>query len=48
LAGHAHMASIDEVEPGRFYVNSGDWLGDYEYVVLAPDGDPPELRRWPK
>jgi UDP-2,3-diacylglucosamine hydrolase len=48
LAGHAHLASIDEVEPGRFYVNSGDWLGDYEYVVLPPAGAPPELRTWPK
>jgi UDP-2,3-diacylglucosamine hydrolase len=46
LAGHAHLASIDEVEPGRFYVNSGDWLGSFDYVVLPPGGSPPELRDW--
>ena len=46
LAGHAHVASIDEVEPGRFYVNSGDWLGSFDYVVLPADGGPPELRDW--
>jgi UDP-2,3-diacylglucosamine hydrolase len=47
LAGHAHVASITEVEPGRFYVNSGDWLRTYDYVVLPPGGGPPELRAWP-
>jgi UDP-2,3-diacylglucosamine hydrolase len=46
LAGHAHAALIDEVEPGRFYVNSGDWLGRFDYVVLPADGGPPELREW--
>ncbi|HEX8904246.1 MAG TPA: UDP-2,3-diacylglucosamine diphosphatase [Longimicrobiaceae bacterium] len=47
LAGHAHLATVEEVAPGRFYVNSGDWLRDYEYVVLPPGGAPPELRTWP-
>jgi UDP-2,3-diacylglucosamine hydrolase len=46
LAGHAHLASVTEVEPGRFYVNSGDWLGSFDYVVLPPGGGPPELRDW--
>ncbi|HEV7591387.1 MAG TPA: UDP-2,3-diacylglucosamine diphosphatase [Longimicrobium sp.] len=46
LAGHAHVASVDEVEPGRYYVNSGDWLGSFDYVVLPADGGPPELRYW--
>lgn len=46
LAGHAHVASRVEVEPGRFYVNSGDWLRTYGYVVLPPGGAPPELRVW--
>jgi UDP-2,3-diacylglucosamine hydrolase len=46
LAGHAHLASVTEVEPGRFYVNSGDWLGTFDYVVLPPGGGPPELRDW--
>ena len=47
LTGHAHLASVMEVEPGRFYVNSGDWLTTYDYVVLPPGGSPPELRQWP-
>jgi UDP-2,3-diacylglucosamine hydrolase len=46
LAGHAHLASVLEVAPGRFYVNSGDWLGTFDYVVLPADGAPPELRAW--
>jgi UDP-2,3-diacylglucosamine hydrolase len=47
LTGHAHLASVLEVEPGRFYVNSGDWLTTFDYVVLPPGGGPPELRQWP-
>jgi UDP-2,3-diacylglucosamine hydrolase len=46
LTGHAHLASLTQVEPGRFYVNSGDWLGTYDYVVLPPGGGAPELRVW--
>jgi UDP-2,3-diacylglucosamine hydrolase len=46
LTGHAHVPVIDEVAPGRFYVNSGDWIRSYTYVVLPPDGGPPELRTW--
>jgi len=46
LAGHAHVATVHEVAPGRFYVNSGDWLGSFDYVVLPPGGGPPELRDW--
>jgi UDP-2,3-diacylglucosamine hydrolase len=47
LAGHAHLASVTEVEPGRWYVNSGDWLSTFDYVVLPPGGGAPELRQWP-
>jgi UDP-2,3-diacylglucosamine hydrolase len=46
LTGHAHLASLLEVEPGRFYVNSGDWLNTFDYVVLPMNGGPPELRAW--
>src|ERR1700741_473100 len=46
LAGHAHVASVDEGEPGRWYVNSGDWLGTFDYVLPPPGGGPPELRDW--
>jgi UDP-2,3-diacylglucosamine hydrolase len=48
LAGHSHQALVEEVEPGRFYVNSGDWLGRWEYVVLPAGGGPPELHDWRK
>jgi UDP-2,3-diacylglucosamine hydrolase len=47
LAGHAHEAARVEGEPGRFYVNSGDWLDRFDYVVLPPDGGPPRLEVWP-
>lgn len=46
LAGHAHLASLREVEPGRWYVNSGDWLNTFDYVVLPPGGGPPQLLAW--
>jgi UDP-2,3-diacylglucosamine hydrolase len=47
LCGHAHLASIDEVAPGRFYVNSGDWIGKtWSFVELSPGGGPPRLREW--
>jgi UDP-2,3-diacylglucosamine hydrolase len=46
LAGHAHVASCTEAAPGRFYVNSGDWLNTFDYVVLPAGGGAPELRQW--
>jgi UDP-2,3-diacylglucosamine hydrolase len=47
LTGHAHVPAIEEVAPRRFYVNSGDWLRSYTYVVLPAGGGAPELRTWP-
>ncbi len=48
LAGHAHVPSVSEVAPGRFYANSGDWIRHFTYLVVHPEpGTPPELRRWP-
>jgi UDP-2,3-diacylglucosamine hydrolase len=47
LTGHAHLAGVVEVEPGRFFVNSGDWLNTFDYVVLPPGRGAPELRQWP-
>jgi UDP-2,3-diacylglucosamine hydrolase len=47
VAGHAHLAGLAEAAPGRFYVNSGDWIGrEWSYVELAPGGGPPVLRDW--
>ncbi len=46
LAGHTHLPELDEVSPGRYYINTGDWLNHFTYLVLPPGG-PPELRTWP-
>ena len=47
LAGHSHLPALIEVEPSRYYVNSGDWISHMTYVVLPADAGPPEIRRWP-
>jgi UDP-2,3-diacylglucosamine hydrolase len=46
VAGHSHHPSIVEVEPGRFYVNAGDWIEHHTYVVIRADSAP-ALHRWP-
>jgi len=45
LAGHTHTPVVDRVEPGRYYVNTGDWIHHFTYLVLSP-GSAPELRQW--
>ncbi len=47
LAGHSHLPACVEPEPGRYYVNTGDWIARRTYAVLPPDGGAPELRDWP-
>jgi len=47
VAGHSHVPVVEEAGPGRFYLNSGDWLHHQTYLVLARDGSRPELHRWP-
>src|SRR5690606_4098149 len=32
VAGHSHVPELEEVAPGRFYVNSGDWVRHRTYV----------------
>jgi UDP-2,3-diacylglucosamine hydrolase len=46
LAGHSHLPVWIEVEPHRYYVNTGDWISHMTYAVIPPEGKP-ELRRWP-
>jgi UDP-2,3-diacylglucosamine hydrolase len=43
--GHTHVPLLREVDPGRHYVNSGDWLVNRSYVVLERK-DPPRLFQW--
>jgi len=45
LLGHTHLPMILEVEPGRWYVNSGDWVFHQSYVTLR-EGEPPRLDDW--
>lgn len=47
LAGHSHVPAWKEAAPGRYYVNTGDWIEHMTYAVLRTEGGPPELRRWP-
>jgi UDP-2,3-diacylglucosamine hydrolase len=42
VLGHTHVPRRKEVEPGRYYVNAGDWIMNKSYVVLA-QGSPPRL-----
>lgn len=45
LAGHVHDPCVEEVAPGRYYANAGDWLTRRPYLALGPDG-PPQLCEW--
>jgi UDP-2,3-diacylglucosamine hydrolase len=45
-AGHSHVPLVEEVAPGRFYANSGDWIHHRSYLELGPGGGPPVLRSW--
>ena len=43
--GHTHVPRLDEVEPGRWYLNTGDWVYHCTYAVLR-EGEPPRLLTW--
>ncbi len=45
MCGHAHLPTVTEVEPGRYYLNAGDWLTHRTYITVEPDGRP-ALHRW--
>jgi UDP-2,3-diacylglucosamine pyrophosphatase LpxH len=47
LMGHSHLPAWIEVEPGRFYLNTGDWIEHMTYAVLPADKSTPTIRRWP-
>jgi UDP-2,3-diacylglucosamine hydrolase len=45
LLGHTHLPLVREVAPGRWYVNSGDWVFHQSYVTLV-EGEAPRLDDW--
>ncbi|TVR66813.1 MAG: UDP-2,3-diacylglucosamine diphosphatase [Gemmatimonadales bacterium] len=44
--GHTHLPIREEVAPGRFYVNSGDWLNHNSFVAVTGPDQAPELFHW--
>lgn len=45
IMGHTHRP-LHEVYSGRHYLNIGDWIDHYSYIVLDEDG--PRLLHWPE
>ena len=45
VCGHSHVPTLIEIVPGRYYVNSGDWVRHRSYVTLTP-GSEPQLQEW--
>ncbi|MGD2070324.1 MAG: UDP-2,3-diacylglucosamine diphosphatase [Gemmatimonadota bacterium] len=45
VLGHTHVPRLRQVGPGRWYVNSGDWVYHRSYLVLS-EGEPPRLSEW--
>ena len=40
IFGHSHRPELTEMEPGRFYLNPGDWIHHNSFAVV----DPKEIR----
>jgi UDP-2,3-diacylglucosamine hydrolase len=45
ICGHSHLPVLLEVSPGRWYLNSGDWVRNRSYAVVA-EGAAPRLLEW--
>ena len=45
VCGHAHQPACVELQPGRYYLNAGDWIHNFTYIVVTPDGLP-TLEKW--
>ncbi len=43
--GHGHLPALTEVAPGRFYVNTGDWVLHRSYATIDDSGTP-VLHEW--
>ena len=44
ICGHAHVPEMIEVEPGRLYLNAGDWIRHRTYLSIDTNGA--ALRVW--
>ena len=38
VCGHAHVPEVIEFEPGRFYLNAGDWIRHGTYLTIDAEG----------
>ncbi len=47
VSGHCHIPTIAEVDPGRYYLNAGDWVTHMSYITVGQDGVP-VMRQWEK
>jgi UDP-2,3-diacylglucosamine pyrophosphatase LpxH len=45
VLGHTHVPLLREAGPGRWYVNTGDWVMHRSYLELAQGRDP-LLAQW--
>ncbi len=46
ILGHTHHPQRKEISPGRFYINSGDWIHHCSWVEIH-QGEPPRLHTLP-
>jgi len=46
VCGHAHFPACVRVNPGRYYLNAGDWIRHNTFIELPPQGEP-VVRKWP-
>lgn len=44
VLGHTHEPRLEQIAPGRWYLNPGAWIDGYRYALLGPDGT--ELHQW--
>jgi UDP-2,3-diacylglucosamine hydrolase len=47
ICGHSHIPALLEIEPGRYYINSGDWVKHRTYATIDVSGVP-RLESWPE
>jgi UDP-2,3-diacylglucosamine hydrolase len=47
VLGHTHIPARAEIFPGRWYVNTGDWIHGRSYLQIK-GGEAPELLEWPE